>query len=157
MDVMISIQPDWVNKILKGEKSIEVRKSAPTLQPPFRCFIYCTKKRPPADTFNGKVVGEFVCDEIIVVDCDSVNPFDARTLQYIEKETCLDRSAFWKYLKGKRGYGWHISDLVIYDRPKELEEFSRVDYKHLPIQRWAVDRAPQSWCYVEMEEKRERE
>ena len=33
-------------------------------------------------------------------------------------------------------YGWHISDLKIYDTPKELSEFS-------------LNRPPQSWRYVE--------
>ena len=41
--VMISIQPKWVEKIANGEKTIEVRKTAPKLETPFKCYIYCTK------------------------------------------------------------------------------------------------------------------
>ena len=69
----------------------------------------------------------------------------------------------------KFGYGWHISDLKIYDKPKELSEFSKpecekdgdtcfhcrysinVGYYECP--EWGCDRSiirpPQSWCYVE--------
>ena len=69
-------------------------------------------------------------------------------------------------------YGWHISNLVIYDKPKELSEFYRKCEKfpcegceHLKYQRVNADeydydceffnyhipikRPPQSWCYVE--------
>lgn len=93
-DVLISIQPKWCALILNGTKTIEVRKSAPRLKTPFRCYIYCTKSgrplvygdRPCAggwaeeycqtygysreeagriwDVLNGKVIGEFVCDGI---------------------------------------------------------------------------------------------
>ena len=41
--VLISIHPKWVEKIASGEKTIEVRKSAPKLGTPFKCYIYCTK------------------------------------------------------------------------------------------------------------------
>lgn len=90
-----------------------------------------------ADNFlNGKVIGEFVCDKIITVDCDSVAPFDKESGKYIDKEICLDRDMLWKYTDGSCAYGLHISDLKIYDTPKELSEFG-------------LKRAPQSWCYVE--------
>lgn len=39
--VIISIRPEWCEKILNGEKTIEVRKSAP--KPPFKAVVYCTK------------------------------------------------------------------------------------------------------------------
>ena len=43
------------------------------------------------------------------------------------------------YLGEKKGYGIRVSDLMVYDSPKELNEFF-------------VKRAPQSWCYVEEKE-----
>jgi predicted transcriptional regulator len=85
---------------------------------------------------NGKVIGEFVCDNIITVDCDSVNPFNKETKEYINNETCLSRNDFWEYTHGICAYGWHISDLKIYDKPKDLSEFG-------------LTRPPQSWCYCE--------
>jgi hypothetical protein len=48
----------------------------------------------------------------------------------------------WDYLgNGVRGWGWDISDLKIYDEPRELGEFRRANGD-------ARLRAPQSWCYV---------
>ena len=40
--VMISIRPKWCEKIVNGEKTIEVRKTRPKLNTPFRVYIYCT-------------------------------------------------------------------------------------------------------------------
>ena len=45
--VLISIRPRWIEKIARGEKTIEVRKSRPKLNPPFKCYIYCTKTQNP--------------------------------------------------------------------------------------------------------------
>jgi len=53
------------------------------------------------------------------------------------EEAQLDNFQLLRYGKGKPLFGWHISDLKIYDKPKELSEFG-------------LNRAPQSWCYVEM-------
>lgn len=41
--VLISIKPKWVEKIASGEKTVEVRRTAPQLSPPFKCYIYATK------------------------------------------------------------------------------------------------------------------
>lgn len=74
---------------------------------------------------NSKVIGEFVCDKIITVDCDSVAPFDKESGKYIDKETCLSRDDFVKYTGCKIAYGWHISDLKIYNNPKTLDNFRK--------------------------------
>lgn len=42
-DVLISIQPKWVEKIASGEKTIEVRKTRPKIDTPFKVYIYATK------------------------------------------------------------------------------------------------------------------
>jgi len=170
--VMISIKPEWVKKILRGKKIIEVRKTMPRLKTPFKCYIYCTKPskkfqticgsmvlnadelyRLPSgeikhgcsielmgcdnytkDNFlNGKVVGEFICDKIAELDYVRYwNNAYGNTIQLTYAEIA-------KYGKGKPLYGWRISDLKIYDKPKELSEFG-------------LKRAPQSWCYVEVKE-----
>ena len=54
--VLISIQPKWVEKIASGEKTIEVRKTAPKLQTPFKCYIYCTKPSKKYQTICGCMV-----------------------------------------------------------------------------------------------------
>lgn len=41
--VLISIRPKWCEKIISGEKTIEVHKTRPKMDTPFKCYIYCTK------------------------------------------------------------------------------------------------------------------
>lgn len=102
--VLISIRPKWCEKIANGEKAIEVRKTRPKMETPFKCYIYCTqsadmlwilKERERflhpdkiADVFkaakcggayrgNGKVIGEFVCDriyDIVPNGCEYIVP-----------------------------------------------------------------------------------
>ena len=42
--ILISIQPQWVEKILNGEKTIEIRKTMPKCELPVKVYIYCTKR-----------------------------------------------------------------------------------------------------------------
>lgn len=191
--VMMSIRPKWCGKIASGEKSIEVRKNKPKLELPFKCYIYCTKGcRNPAEYEwcdyepNGMVVGEFVCDKITYLGNVSTDPWD-RLLgevheynkQLITKQALLSEAEIHKYAAGKMLYGWHISQLQIYDKPKALSEFiveGECDCLHCSECAWiehgngynlendcflAYDylyagksykplfKTPQSWCYVE--------
>ena len=198
--VMTSIQPKWVEKIASGQKTIEVRKTAPEV--PFKAYIYCTKAKPylykeanpPFELFldselykgkgyddrlfSGKVIGEFVCDEIIEWqydrghqyyvdypdDCTSYFPY----LKCHSEATGLRCSEIEKLGKGKPLYGLHISDLKIYDKPKELSEFERpCTYKGvcyscerfrpngIPLPapygfcETKITHVPSNWCYVE--------
>lgn len=131
--VLISIHSKWCEKIASGEKTIEVRKTRPKLQTPFKCYIYCTMDHPyisvscgeldklnyrtnTVGRCNGKVIGEFICDRIYGLAPLNHAPDD------VEQQACLTREEIVRYLKGV-GYGWHISDLKIYDKPKELGDF----------------------------------
>lgn len=40
--VLISIRPQWCELIANGKKTIELRKTRPKLETPFKCYIYCT-------------------------------------------------------------------------------------------------------------------
>ena len=167
--VLISIRPKWCGLIAKGEKTVEVRKNKPKLEMPFKCYIYCTKdsklqfwtgkRYSYADDHshnifdkcgNGKVIGEFVCDRIIVAD-----PGNYVTLGVLD--TMLDALDLMDYANEKTVYGWHISDLVIYDKPKGLDWFRKPIDCHRGKDRencrgcWdcEIKRAPQSWCYVD--------
>lgn len=132
--VMLSIQPKWCELIASGKKTIEVRKTAPKLETPFKCYIYCTKdtkKHYYIDEYGErqveliptKIIGEFVCDCI-----EEFRVFENGTVQYwnyhdLEK-SCLTYEQIAEYIgNGEKGYAWHISDLKIYDEPKELGEF----------------------------------
>jgi len=187
--VLISIQPNWCQLIANGKKTVEVRKSRPKLEMPFKCYIYCTKgKSSKDDTFNvvgyndgeniydyrinGKVFGEFVCDGIIS-HCEMANADIA------EQQGRISREKLAEYSDGKELFGWHISDLKVYDEPKDLTDFfvegecypsrcSKCKYfdkgngynveddcllpHHLNDDGNDIKplfKAPQSWCYVE--------
>lgn len=161
--VLISIQPKWCEKIANGEKTVEVRKSRPKLEAPFKCYIYCTygqgliqyndtcypnmlldqkvdKDNLWGNCCNGKVIGEFVCDKFFPY-CNA-RPIGTlrETPEDVEQETCLSRKEIWAYEPNGNPVGWHISDLLIYDTPKLLSEFG-------------MKRPPQSWRYVEEVER----
>lgn len=51
--VMLSIRPKWCEKIASGEKTIEVRKTKPKLDTPFKCYIYCTQASVKYQTICG--------------------------------------------------------------------------------------------------------
>ncbi len=128
--VLISIQPKWCELIASGKKTIEVRKTAPKLETPFKCYIYEIKGLCSTPTFideygyvsyrgRGAVIGEFVCDYIWDYYFWQKEDIDKDTII----DTCLSFDEIWNYGKGKTIYGWDISDLKIYDKPKGLGEF----------------------------------
>ena len=141
--VLISIQRPHTDNIKALIKNIEVRKSRPKQDTPFPCYIYETKAKGGC----GKVIGEFVCDEVGGIDkcvkalSNSLYGFETGSLE----ESCLTEKEIDDYLNGENGYGWHISDLKIYDKPKELSEFSKYGFGE-PV---PLKRPPQSWMYVE--------
>lgn len=165
--VMISIQPKWCEKIANKEKTIEVRKTRPKISTPFKCYIYCTigdgikgDYLIPSNLQCGKVVGEFVCDWITDISVPVRNCNEDYNHVYHNDEckgSCLTWKELQEYGKGKPLYAWHISDLVIYDKPKELSEFKKY-YEcgnnscgncNKCDKDYHLTRPPQSWCYVE--------
>lgn len=167
--VLISIQPKWCELIASGKKTVEVRKSKPKLDVPFKCYIYCSKDEPlyrsgvkfccnNGEFGNGKVIGEFVCDEIQTIHKDDFSAYgiyDCSDDDVIA--SCMQEGLLWDYGQGKDLYFWHISKLKIYDEPKELDELRKPIECHRGIARenckgcWdcEITRPPQSWCYVE--------
>lgn len=152
-EVLLSIKPKFCKLIADGRKIYELRKTKPNLKPPFKCYIYCTlpKKRfsigqgnyacsdnlylsnnkvkfgegfedvgKKTISLNGKVIGEFVCDNILS-HCEMANADIA------EQYGCVKKEDIFAYSKGKEVFGWHISNLVIYEKPKELSEFMVID------------------------------
>lgn len=196
--VLFSIKPKWVERILSGEKTIEVRKTSPKIQTPFKCYIYCTQSgiykdgisvkniwinRGTENRFigNGKVVGEFVCDEIETYLPDDLvgaedfngtireNPIDGEYAYWIpnQEQTCLNYCEILKYGAGKTLYGLHITNVKIFDEPKDITDFTyfkkcrRCNRKETGLHTTcdffdenceypvSLERPPQSWCYVE--------
>lgn len=174
--VLISIRPKWVEKIANGEKTIEVRKTRPRLDTPFKCYIYCTLPKYPHEDFiatdyprpqfygGGKVIGEFTCERVVPITYDGGRLW-CPTNAAFSPATCLSQTEIIAYIGDKgRCYGWHISDLLIYDQPRELTDFRRICPNDLCCEACAMysnnsgicnnealtlRRPPQSWCYVE--------
>nr|DAG54752.1 MAG TPA: hypothetical protein [Caudoviricetes sp.] len=168
--VLISIRPEWVEKIARGEKTVEVRKTRPKLEAPFKCYVYRTKGTVP-HIINGKWVQMEVGGTIIAeFTCDRVETIKAATEPYgiydvdddFVAQTRLVDGALWDYGKGATLYGWHISKLQIYDTPKPLSAFKglcKIDvgcgecpyynYTKMECDGRTIKRLPQSWCYVE--------
>ena len=163
--IMKSVSPRICEKVANGDCTIIVSKTAPKCEVPFKCYIYCTSAKPylykeanpPFELFldsqlykgNGyddrlfssKVIGEFVCDWItkITPSCDidgCVNQYTHGYPAILGDNDCLSFNDMKAYLGNKKGYDWHISDLKIYGKPKELSEFG-------------LTRPPKGWQYVE--------
>lgn len=158
--VLMSIKPQWCELIASGKKTIEVRKTRPKIEKvgdKFKCYIYMTKdiRFNTFHSFNaGKVIGEYVCNKITHYPFENYNDGEHLIPFGDLEKTCLDGFQIYDYLGTKDGYGWHISDLKIYDEPKELREFC---FTNSVKGRWdkngcrnmVVRKPPQSWCYVE--------
>lgn len=196
-DVMISIRPKWCEKIASGKKAIEIRKTRPKMETPFKCYIYCTVEVAGYDALwvldaptrekysfmavsaylespegankgNGKVIGEFICDRIYELETKApggsyyVKGEDQPTTNDVARSSCLTLKDMHEYLQAKDGYGWHISNLKIYDTPKELGEFRGLckvesdccacpyyNYSKMDCDGRKIKRPFQSWGYVE--------
>lgn len=225
--VLISIKPKWCELIANGKKTVEIRKSMPKLETPFKVYIYCTTPKGENDLglcldkgidgsrkkvglvykrnyeaanqmnmsiLSGKVIGEFVCTKIDRIHKRGINDnFDYCYLSLnvfgnddieIEitdiKKSCIKKEDLNSYGANSNVlYAWHISNLVIYDEPKELSEFSKLlsliekvrdeegylvcdgckyakwDGRHLvdcndkTCNQKIINKPPQSWCYIE--------
>lgn len=163
--IMLSIRPKWCEKIASGEKTIEVRKTRPKLDTPFKVYIYCTQSGVALGAWgkHGKVIGEFTCDRIDRL-APANEPYGIYDIDddYV-LQTCLENGALWDYGHGTSLYGWHISDLKIYDKPRELREFKKSNrdcfYADLGLAKrdcpdcknsgCFLERPPQSWYYME--------
>ena len=201
--VMINIRPEWVQKILNGEKTIEIRKTMPKCELPCKVYIYCTNSKPNlcdrrnADIgledfefvnnlgsddilLNGKVVAEFTLKSYCIFDpLGECTPQWKYSVGKILGLSGLTQVELFHYLNCKKGYGWFISELKIYDRPKELSEFQKdLDCDDYPCNKGKyckydyfddsegcracgidfdgthciykqLTKVPQGWCYVE--------
>ena len=195
--ILMPILPKWCELIASGKKTVEVRKTKPKLETPFKVHIYCTESQSQnliiskvresyfddwghlecflmnkrdAKCFdkeyraNGKVIGEFVCNKI-----EEIRQREVFNADVLCSTTCLTIKEFLDYIGNATAYLWHISDLVIYDKPKELSEFrksgalsyddwlysmyngtSESSYEKYLFP-FTLTRSPQSWCYVETE------
>ena len=178
--ILISIKPKWVSKILNGEKTIEIRKTMPKYDLPIDVYIYCTKDKSrdndgnvigrcyPMETSlkviggKGKVVAKFTLNR-----CRRI----WNTTDELFEKSCLTEYEFYKYANKSSDwtYAWYISNLVIFDKPKELREFYKIgawkvyneqldssymkksEQEIMKSLNQTLTKAPQSYCYIEVE------
>ena len=111
IEIMQSIRPEWIQKFIDGEKTVEVRKTRPIAEPPYRVYVYCTKPRWPYEDAlislglpdivfgGGKVIGEYSCNDIFPI-----------WPGYANGDTCLTYEQMEAYLGDNgRGWGWKIN------------------------------------------------
>ena len=115
--VLLSIKKQWLDKILAGEKTIEVRKTRPwEFEYPFTVLCYETKK----EGGSGKIVAAFVCDSIKDLDCFTELPviIDGTDMPTVTQEFCSKGCLSYKelYNYGRtsgRLYGWNVQNVVL--------------------------------------------
>lgn len=179
--VLLSIRHNWCKLIWSGMKTVEVRKTRPKLETPFKVYIYCsgnsgwTMRTPKGlRKMERKVIGEFTCDKIDkLVHVGTMMDINILTLDgwykpadALLQDACLTEETAKKYLQGRNGYGWHISELKFYDEPVKLKDFWAIQHASIAetvvpaadgVQKklicrgeaFGIERPPQSWCYVE--------
>ena len=187
--ILMSIRPQHLVKILNGEKTIEIRKTMPKCELPIDVYLYCTKGKKnilykykdkyytqhyltftdSVEVLNSKVVATFTlnkCYELEYADTYGNSYFWKNTVisgRELCKKSCLDDCELDDYSKGKTLFAWHIDNLVIFDKPKELREFSIFKRETIscgmdcpPYTDWVeyrVRKAPKSWQYVYVEDE----
>lgn len=147
--VLLSLKPRFCNLIISGAKNIEIRKNRPTGELPFKVYVYCPERNTRNSHHilevhsegkiyrcNGKIIGEFICEEIISSNDSSTSNYSA-----LEEGSCLSSQELSAYGRGKPLYGWRISFFHLYDRPQDPETLCTTEGK-------PIHRPPQSWCYA---------
>ena len=198
--VLASLKPYYYYLVGEGIKKIEVRKDMPKASDwDNEVLFYMSKDEKsfakiPKEFQEkyrkhfGKVGMQFICNKVDEYNFhNGLTEFNSMGLpsriygSYLifaddYKSMCLSYDEVKNYGKGKTLYGWHISDLKIYDKPRELSEFNAV-CKYInedkschfrkvmcPYQQFdynedgsinivecsrVITRPPQSWMYVE--------
>lgn len=153
--VLMSIHPEYCEKIFNGEKTLEIRRTVPKLAPPFKVYVYCTKDPKKLlwaapryfycddrahngfdKSLNGKVIGEFICKSVVRWPVYGAPGWHEKAPWYdvgIEnlKNACLSMRQLLAYGKGSDLYALTVSSLRLYSTPKELNRFIRPCPKNL--------------------------
>ena len=124
------VKPEWWEKILAGEKDLEIRKTAPRAgaggpEPwPLLVLAYVSG--------TGAVLGQFLCMGWVKSNC----------FRYLASRSCVPAEDLEKYAGGKSLYGWIVGEAEEYETPSPLAEFG-------------LTRPPMSWQYIEIPDDKE--
>lgn len=190
--VLASLKPYFYYLVGEGIKGVEVRKNYPKAEDWSKdTYFYMSRDEKsfakiPKEFQEkyrkhfGKVGLRFVCDRVIGTCSWRLKGKTGFCAKRTEEETnlpitaCLTLEEIEQYAgsEGRGIYAWHITDLVVYDEPRELSDFATVCdgedaykcseceyfnllekgisiYKCLCNHLKPLKRPPQSWCYVE--------
>jgi predicted transcriptional regulator len=122
MKVLLSIKPQFVDKIFSGQKKYEYRRSIFKREGINKVIIYATAP-------ISQIVGEFEIDKIIF---DDVSELWEKTNDH----SGINKEFFYKYFSDRnKGYAIKIKSVIEYNIPKNLNETYGV-------------MAPQSFVYI---------
>lgn len=168
VSILLPVKPEWLVEILNGEKTIEIRKTAPKCDLSVDVYLYCCKSKKklffdkvynkymygedtPKDRFNslnGKVVAN--CRVVIEKRSTKGLQHSASDFNTFLKKCGLKQfdsesyDFFNNYVRDKKYiYEYHIYNLEIFDEPISLSE----NVFGNPKTNIAITKAPQSWCY----------
>ncbi|MCI2105420.1 MAG: hypothetical protein LKK00_01685 [Intestinimonas sp.] len=129
--VLMSMKPQWWEKILSGEKTLEIRKTAPvdgfSGENTWRSLLVLVYV-----SGTGEIQGQFFCHGWM----------KAGDYAYLSKRSCVPPEALVNYAAGKRLCAWMVREPKKYDTPRQLAELG-------------LTRPPMSWRYVELPDSAE--
>ena len=180
--ILASIKPYYYYLIAEEKKKIEVRKMALKNLPQDIAFYMSKDEKSFAKIPKefqekyrkhfGKIGMRIVCDEVEEFHEWELSPqgkfadFERERLENFLTAACLSEEEVVRYRENlpyfKPLYGWHISDLKIYDKPKPIMQFYKpcpIKIKNCPVCELYstytgccmnnIDRPPQSYMFVE--------
>ena len=154
--ILASIKPYYYYLIAERKKKIEVRKSALKNLPQDIAFYMSKDEKSFAKIPKefqekyrkhfGKVGMRVVCNK---VDEYTFSSYEAEyRVNHLEQNAmCLNQPEMIRYGKGNPLYGWHIYDLKIYDKPKDLSEFRKTGF--MTEEEWLFNLYPNTHCHYE--------
>lgn len=153
--ILMSIKHRHIENIHSGAKTNELRTKPPKIECPFKVYNFDTTSSGGC----GKVVSEWICDSMETYRICMGIP------KHLLDTGCVTSNEIMKYTdNGNEDLtAMHISNLKIYDKPKELSEFKKINhgcfYSDLGLAipncdkckepTCFIQRPPQSWCYVQ--------
>ncbi|MBQ0067591.1 MAG: hypothetical protein KBS60_05375 [Phascolarctobacterium sp.] len=117
--ILLSLHQKWWQKMVAGEKVLEIRKSKPQCKAPFRVLVYVTG--------GVGIAGEFICPEVLEI----------KDFAEAEAKSRVPAHDIHNYAAGSRRkvYGWEVAAVKEYEQAAALETLG-------------IKRAPQSWQYM---------
>jgi hypothetical protein len=86
-------------------------------------YNWCLVKKS-INSLNGKIA----CECEVDTEEFSYMRFECLTHTYLDllKHSCLTDKQMYDYLRGKNGYALHLSNIKVFDKPRELSDYCRI-------------------------------